>query len=219
MDAIKTLIIDPFHEFLMHVAGYIPTFISVVFILMIGVLLAKLVRDVFQRLFQEVHIDVIADKSGLTSVLQKGGVKSKLGDLLSAMLYLIITIVILMMSIALTGVNSLVSLMDQLVGYVPNVLSAIFVLTLGLILAKIIGSSIYVVASHLQLPNSKLLDSITRWAIVLYAIKMTVVQLGYDELLQGISFYIIFTGVILGLTLAFGLGGRDAAMKYLNHKK
>lgn len=204
LEPIKTLIIVPFGELLLHVAGYIPTLISALVVLVVGIALARLIQDVGNRIFKEIHIDKIAEQVGLAGILHQNGVKPKVGDLMSGLLYLVVILTFLMMTLSVTGVSATVELMDQLIAYFPSVLAAVFVLAIGLILAKIVGSIIFVVASHVHLPQPNLLKTMTHWAIIFYAAKMTIAILGYGYLLEGVSFYIILTGVVLALTLRYG---------------
>jgi hypothetical protein len=44
-------------------------------------------------------------------------------------------------------------------------------------------------------------------------------ELGIAPLLVGTAFNIILGGVVLALALAFGLGGKDAAARYLEESK
>jgi hypothetical protein len=61
-----------------------------------------------------------------------------------------------------------------------------------------------------------MLAVVSRWAIIIFAGTISLRELGIATLLVTTTFNIILGGVCLGLALAFGLGGRDAASKYLN---
>ena len=61
-----------------------------------------------------------------------------------------------------------------------------------------------------------MLEAVSRWAIIIFAGTISLRELGIATLLVTTTFNIILGGVCLGLALAFGLGGRDAAARYLN---
>jgi hypothetical protein len=56
---------------------------------------------------------------------------------------------------------------------------------------------------------------VSRWAIILFAGTISLRELGIAPLLVTTTFNIILGGVCLALALAFGLGGKDAAARYL----
>jgi len=61
----------------------------------------------------------------------------------------------------------------------------------------------------------EILAGISRWAIIIFAVTISLEQLGIAPLLVTATFNIILGGIVLALALAFGLGGKDAAAKYL----
>ena len=57
--------------------------------------------------------------------------------------------------------------------------------------------------------------AVSRWAIIIFAGTISLRELGIGTLLVTTTFNIILGGVCLALALAFGLGGRDAAARYI----
>ena len=219
MMAIQTLIIDPLREMLTQVMSVMPTIISALVVLIIGVVLSKMIRDGLNRLSKDLYIDALADKTGLSAFLVGGGIKHKLSDLLSSFVYITLIVMFLILTLEVLGVTVVNNIVEMLVTYVPDVISAVVILALGIVTAKIVASFVYAIATNINVPNSHLLERITRWAILLYVFKISLSELGYGEFFVGPIFYIGFAGVVLGLALAFGLGGKDTAACYFNKKK
>lgn len=219
MELIHTILLAPMREMFGVVMSYVPTLISVMMMLLLGLMFLKVFHDFLGWLFTEVKLDKMADTIGLSGVLQKGGVKAKLSDLILNVVHLVIVVMFLIMTAHLVGVSAVSVLLGTLVGYVPQILSAGFVLVLGLILAKIIASVVYTVVTMLDMPGGDLLEKISRWAMIIFTLKLSLEQLGFGYLLSGTIFHIWFAGLILALAIAFGLGGRDMASGYLAKKK
>jgi hypothetical protein len=74
-------------------------------------------------------------------------------------------------------------------------------------------------AGNANLPKPEILAGISRWAIIIFAVTIALEQLGIAPLLVSATFNIILGGIVLALALAFGLGGKDAAAKYLEELK
>ena len=70
-------------------------------------------------------------------------------------------------------------------------------------------------AKAAEVKSASFLGGVTRWAIWVFAILIALSQLGIAAQFM----FTLFTGVVAMLALAgglaFGLGGRDAAQKYL----
>ena len=218
MTAIHSCLLIPLKEMFANIVNYIPTLVVAFAILVLGYLIAKLLREVMQKVFTEIGLDKAMDKLGLSKCFHANGVKHSLSHILISVVYLIVIYVFLIMTIHVVGIYGVSTLVGSIVGYILNVISAVMVLVVGSVLAKIMGDLIYLVMSKLELPNPKLHERVTRWAILLYAAKISLSELGFGYLLTGTVFMIWFGGLVLGLALAFGLGGRDAAAKYFSKK-
>lgn len=218
MTAIHSCLLVPLKDMFSHIIGYIPTLVIAIAILVLGYLIAKLLRELMQKLLAEVGLDKVMDKLGLSKFLHANGVKHSLSHVLISVVYLIVIYMFVIMAVNVVGAYGVSAQVGIVVGYVINVISAVLVLVVGLILAKIMGDVVYLVISKLELPNPQLHERIARWAIIVYAAKISLSELGLGVLLTGPVFMIWFGGVVLALALAFGLGGRDAASKYLAKK-
>jgi small-conductance mechanosensitive channel len=218
MTTIDMYILTPLREMFSTVLSFIPTLVSVFIILFLGYLLAKLLREVLQRLFKTMRLDKVADKLELPKMLHTGGVKHGVSHVLNGVVYLIVVLMFLIMALRVINIDTASDSIGIMLAYAAHVVSAVFMLIIGLIVAQVVGKIVYLVVANLEMPNPKLVERISRWAIVLYAARMCISELGFGYLLSGTEFRILFAGIVLALALAFGLGGRDAAAKYLSRK-
>jgi hypothetical protein len=86
-------------------------------------------------------------------------------------------------------------------------------------LASFVSGIVQIAAGNAKLPKPELLAGISRWAIIIFALTIALAQLGIGTLLVTTTFNIILGGIVLALALAFGLGGKDAAARYLEELK
>ncbi len=70
-----------------------------------------------------------------------------------------------------------------------------------------------------NIPQPELLSALSHHAIVIFALIIALGQLGIATILVNTTFNILFGAICFGLALAFGLGGRDAAAKYIDDLK
>jgi len=211
----KSLIVAPVNEMLTKLVGYLPTLIGTLIILTVGWMVAKTLRRVVNRGLKTIHFDKLADKAGISEILSKGGLKTSAIDVLSGLVYWLAIIMVLVMVVNALGLPQASSVLESLFAYIPNVIAALFVLVVGMFLANFVSGIVHTAAGNASLPKPEMLAVVSRWAIIIFAGMISLRELGIATLLVTTTFNIILGGVCLALALAFGLGGRDAAAKYL----
>jgi hypothetical protein len=137
----------------------------------------------------------------------------------SGLVYWLIIIMVLVMVANALGLPKASDILSNLFAYVPKVIAALVVLVVAMFLASFVSGIVQIAAGNAKLPKPQLLAGISRWAIIIFALTIVLTQLGIAPLLVSATFNIILGGIVLALALAFGLGGKDAAAKYLEELK
>ncbi|MFO8053170.1 MAG: hypothetical protein R6U54_04340 [Candidatus Omnitrophota bacterium] len=209
------LIAEPGKEMLKKIGEYIPAVLGALVILIVGWIIAKIIQKIARKFLDLVRFEKFAEKAGISEALSKGNIKNNATQLLSALVYWFIMILVLAMVVNALGLTVASQLFDGLLGYIPNVIAAVFVLVLGLFLANLVSGIVRTAASNAKLPKPEVLAGLSQWAIVIFAVTASLRQLGIAPFLVSTTFYILFGGICLALALAFGLGGKDVAAKLL----
>ena len=212
MMTFNTLVIDPLREMLLRVVDFIPTLLTAVIILIVGLIFAKLFRDAVVLLFKGIRFDKIADKAGLSGVMHKGGIKYKISDLIGSLTHGVVIVIFVLITVKAVGYSVVVDSVERLLAYIPHAVSAVVVLSLGMILAKFASTLVHFMTSMVDLPKPKMLERVSRWAILIYAITISIDELGYGSLFVGTPFHILLGGV----ALAIGLGLKDHVARYFD---
>ena len=211
----NTLILDPVKEMLGYVAGQIPTVVGVTLILVVGYILARVVSQLVYTILKEIHFDKLAHTVGIDGVLSKGGIKHSTVDILRSLIYWIMMIMGTILGVKAIGLTVVDDSVHRLFSYVPHVISGVFVLVMGMIVAKFISAIIVLVVGNTGMPKPEVLGTMSKYAITLFAFIIFMEELGLGSLLEGTHFTYLFGALCLALALSFGLGGRDTAAKFL----
>ncbi|MFH1370897.1 MAG: hypothetical protein ABII09_06390 [Planctomycetota bacterium] len=211
----ESLIIAPVREMLTKILGYLPTLLGALIILIVGWIVAKIIKRLIEVLLKAVRFDTLADKAGITGILKKGDLKVTAGEVVSGLVYWLVIIMVLVMVVNALGLPKASDVLASLFAYVPKVIGALFVLLVAMFLASFVSGIVRTAAGNANLPQPELYAGVSRWAIIIFAATIALGELGIGTLLVTATFNIILGGVCLGLALAFGLGGKDAAAKYL----
>lgn len=211
----NNLIVDPIREMLTKVMAYLPVLLGALVILIVGWLVAKAIQRIADWLLKTVRFDLMADKAGITEVLRKGNLKTSAREVISSLVYWLIMIMVLVMVVNALGLPRVSDILASLFAYIPRVIGALFVLVVAMFLANFVSGIVRTAAGNANLPKPEILAGISRWAILIFAVTISLGQLGIGTLLVTTTFNIILGGICLALALAFGLGGKDAAARYL----
>jgi len=125
-----------------------------------------------------------------------------------------------MLIVVVAAVNALhltvaALLLNQIVTYIPHVIAAVFILSIGMFVAVLVSKTINTVAVNAGLRQPQLLAKISETIIVVLAIIMALEQLQISTTILNLVMSIILGSIGVALALAFGLGGKDAAAKII----
>ncbi len=215
----ENLIVEPIRQMLTRIMAYLPVLLGALVILIVGWIVAKAIRRIIDWLLKVVHFDTLADKAGISEILRKGDLKITAREVVSSIVYWLIIIMVLVMTVDALGLPKASDVLASLFAYVPKVIAALLVLVVAMFLAGFVSGIVRMAAGNAKLPKPELLAGISRWAIIIFAVTISLAQLGIAPLLVTATFNIILGGIVLALAIAFGIGGKDAAAKYLEELK
>ena len=109
-------------------------------------------------------------------------------------------------------------LVAQFFRFVPRFLAALLVLSLGLLAGNFLWRATLLASVNAGLPGARLLSGALRVLVIAIGVVMALEQLGLATAVILTAFAITFGALMLGLAIAFGLGGRDAARQLLEQQ-
>lgn len=201
---------DPAISMLNNVLAMIPNIIVAIVLILVGVFVAKWLKGVVVSLLENLGVNSLASKMGLGGRTSSTSIAQVVGTIVQ------IIIILLFVSEALQVANLdfMASLATAIFAYLPMVIAAIVILAVGFWLAnmaeRLVGS-VLVDASG----EPSVLRHVAKYAILGIAFFMAISQLGIAPMIVNTAFLLILGAVALAFGLAFGLGGRETAARYL----
>jgi len=215
----KNLIVEPVSQMLTRIMTYLPILLGALVILIVGWLVAKAIKRIVDWLLKLIRFDALADKAGISEILKKGNLEISAGEVISSLVYWLIVIMVLVMAVDALGLPKASDVLTSLFAYVPKVIAALLVLVVAMFLASFVSGIVRTAAGNANLPKPEMFAGVSRWAIIIFAVTISLEQLGIASLLVTTTFNIILGGVCLALAIAFGLGGKDIVANYLEELK
>lgn len=212
-DYLNVVLVDPVKAMAVKIWGYIPAIAGAIVILVVGWLIAKFIEALIARVLKAVKLDEASEKAGIANVLAQGEIKMTLSELIGSLVYWLIILVVIATTLDALNLKIASELMSRLVGYVPNIIAAIFILILGAFLGNFVSTIVRTAASNAGMQNAKLLSSIAQTVIIIFSVIIAIEQLQIATTLIVLSINIILISFGIGCALAFGLGCKDIAGK------
>lgn len=210
------VLLDTLSVILTRVGNFLPTLIGALIVLIVGWIIAKLLQKVVTQVLKIARLDVLSEKAGIASILAKGEIKYTLAELIGVIIYWLLILVVVIATLDAFNLKVAAELLDRVVLYVPNVIAAIFILVLGMFFAALLGAVVRTTASNAGITYAKNLGQITQVAIVVFAVLITLGQLGVRTLILDQAILVLLASLGLGLALAFGLGSKEIAGKIMS---
>jgi hypothetical protein len=95
---------------------------------------------------------------------------------------------------------------------------ALFIIFFGFLTASFFSRATLLAAVNANLPSPRLLSVSIRTLIIAFVLSMVFEELGLAEQTMLLAFGIAFGAVMLGLAIAFGMGGKDLAHQFLERR-
>ncbi len=195
---------------------YLHNIIGALIWLIIGYIVARVVRTILIKGLRAIHFDQITDRAGVGRALQAAGTRLDAAAVLAEVAFWWIFLYFIENAFTVLGFSQATLFINQVLGYLPNVFAAILIIIVGGLIANVAAGIVRGAASEAHLSAGGLLGGITRWAILLFAVLTALTQLGVGATM----IYILFAGIVTLLAIAggiaFGLGGVDAARTLVN---
>lgn len=173
-----------------------------------GVLIGK----VIEKVFQSIKVDNAMKQIGLEQALRRGGYKLNSGAFFGGIAKWFVIILFLIAVFDVLGLASVTAFMQAVaVQYLPQVIIAILILLVSTVVAEVLQKAVIATAAAAHIKHAQGLGRLTKWAVIIFAILASLVQLGIAASLVETLFMGVVVAFALAFGLAFGLGGKDAA--------
>lgn len=195
---------------------FLPRVVGALVLLTLGWLLAQLARRLVVRTLRFFRVDTAAERAGIEDFLLRGGVRFTTVTLIGQMVYWGLVLVVVLAVFNVLGVPVPASTIEQVAGYLPNVLVAVIIAIFGSLLARIVGGIVRTYLNNVGVEGAAPLSLLTQGALLVFVGTLVLNQLRIGGAVLVSGFQLAFGGLCLAAALAFGLGGRDWAARLID---
>lgn len=195
--------------------NFIPKLVGAIIIFLIGWIIAKILRTVINKVLKAVKFDDIADSIGINGMLAKGGLKTKASGMMSSLVYWIVMFVTYISVFDTMGLEVVSNLLRDAVAFIPKIIIAMILLVVGTYIAKFVSELVSTTLKASGFAKADLVTKIAYGAVMFFTLSLVLTQLGIGEGIIDKVVGIVLGALGLGLSIAFGLGGKDWAAEQI----
>ncbi len=195
--------------------AFVPNLLAAIIIFVIGWLIGAGLGKVVAQVVASIRVDQALRAAGVDRVVERAGFSLNSGAFLGVLVKWFFIVVFLVAALDVLGLTEVTIFLRAVVlGYLPQVIVAVLILLVAAVVAEAAQRVVAGGAAAAHLKSANFLGTVSRWAIWVFALLAALDQLGITPFVQT-----LFTGVVVALALAFGLsfglGGQQAAARYI----
>ena len=199
-----------------EILRFLPKFVLAIVIFIAGWVIGSVLSEVIEKIVKALKIDGLLESAGAKNLVNKAGFNLNTGAFLGGIVRWFVVIGFLVAALDVFQLQAINALLTSVVTqFIPNIAIASLILIVGAILADFVQKVMSGAAKAVDAKSSGLVGGIARWAIWIFTIIAALMQLHIaDQILSTLVTGLVAMLAIAG-GLAFGLGGKDAAARYV----
>jgi hypothetical protein len=193
------------------VVSFVPKIIAGTIVLLVGVIIASILKQIVLGIFKALRIENFLKKYGVPEAKQE----FDWSNIFSEIIRWFVIIIFLLPTADIWGLPRVVTILNEFLLYLPNVFVAAIIAVVGFVLGSLAHDLVLASVKGISSGSANSIASVTRWAVNVFVILAVLNQLGVaTDLIR-----ILFTGFVAMLAIAggiaFGLGGQNSAKELL----
>jgi small-conductance mechanosensitive channel len=205
-----------FQDLWYGVVNFVPNLVVAIIIVVLGWLVGALFARAIWQVFRALKIDEALRRAGFESFVRRSGVNLDSGAFIGGLVKWFIIVVFLVAAFDVLGLAQVnLFLQEVVLAYLPRVLVAALVLLVAGVIGDVVERIVVAAAKTADVRSAHFAGSIAKWAVWIFAILVALSQLGIAAAFS----QTLFTGIVIALSLAlglsFGLGGQEAAGRFI----
>lgn len=204
-------------EILRSFARFLPRFLEMLGIVFVGWLIAYVLRAMVRSILRITRFDKLSEHTGAAQLLRGAALPSPT-EMLSRGVFWVAWLGFILVGINELRIVGLEQHITDFFGFLPRLFAAFFILFFGLLAASFFSRAALLGGVNADLPSPRLVSLALRTMMILFVVSMAFEEIGIGSRTVFAAFILIFGALMLGLALAFGLGGKELARKYLERR-
>jgi len=205
------------HEMARGFAHLLPRLIVMLILVLLGWAIAYAAKVALRSILRLLKFDKLSQNAGASQLLSTAALPSAT-EMLSRFVFWVAWVGFILLGVSVLGILGLQEQIAKVFLFLPRLFVAMFIMFFGLLAASFFSRAALLAAVNANIPSPRVLSLAVRSIIVVFVLSVVFEELGLAEQTMLVAFGIAFGALMLGLAIAFGMGGRDLARRFLMEK-
>jgi hypothetical protein len=205
------------HELARGFAHYLPRLIVMLILAFVGWLIAYAVKVIVRSILHLIKFDKFSENTGASQLLSKAALPTA-AEVLSRFVFWVTWLGFILLGVSVLGILGLQEQVGRFFIFLPRLFAAMFILFFGLLSASFFSRAALLAAVNANMRSARIISMAVRSIIVVFVFSVVFEELGIAEQTMLVAFGIAFGALMLGLAIAFGIGGRNLAQRFLEER-
>ncbi len=198
---------------------FLPSLVAALFVFIVGWFVALAFGKVIAGILYRLKFNDFFEGEKWEKAIKKAEIRINPAEFLGNVIKWVIFIVVIWLTVGILGLDQFAYFMSDVVNYLPNVLVATLIFVVAVMIGDFLAKMVIAATERSDFPYAVTAGSMVKVAIWVFAGFAILVQLGIArELLLAVFYGMVAFFVIAG-GISFGLGGKDAATKFIDKMK
>ena len=199
------------------VMQFLPELAVALLVLILGWIVGGILGRLVTKGFKTLKLDQALDKAGVDDLSERAGYAFRPSHFVGSLVKWFVVLAFAIVAFDILGLNQVTVFTREVVlGYLPQVFAAALILFVGVLVAQLAKDLLMGALRGAGSKNVEMYGKLAYGLVIAFSLMAVLNQLGIADELVEILFMGIVFALSLGSGLAFGLGGRDAAGRYID---
>ncbi|GAA4775950.1 hypothetical protein GCM10023200_05780 [Actinomycetospora chlora] len=189
--------------------NYVPNVIGALLVLLIGYVIARLIRAGITKLLRRVRLDERLTHGRGGEYVARFSPDNSPAKLVGLVVQWVLLVFVIVSAVGTLNIPAVTGFVNLVLSYLPNVLAAVLIFLVAAAVAAAVGGLVHRTMG--DTPSGRVVRSAAPTLVMAIAVFMILNQLGIAQTIVTATYIALIGAIALGSAIAFGLGGRDAA--------
>jgi hypothetical protein len=175
-------------------------------IMILGFVLSWFVRKLIEKLLMLFRFDKWAAGVGISTFLERGGVKAQPSTIISRIIFWIFMVTIFSFGLNYVGISQFTEYASRITSALPYIVISTIIVIVGIIFSTFLSRVIFMAFENANIGYGDVISKSVRILLIIVTFAIVFEYMGLGSTVISISFLIIFGGIVMALSLALGIG-------------
>ena len=192
----------------LEITDIFPNIIGTIIVLFIGWLVTKLIVKIIKKALKLAKTNKLDDAINEIEIVDGKKLNFDTVKVVSNFVKWVMYIMLLIMASDIMNLTMISEQISNLLGYLPQLFSALVIFTVGLILANVIKKGLKAFFESMDLSGAKVISQVVFFIILIFTSITALNQAGVNTEIITSNLTMILAAFLLAFSLAFGLGAQ-----------